>query len=336
MRLEARFREAKTLRARPSPGSGARPVVTRDHDEDDRTTAISMRCGRGAAGARPHRPPAKQARTPSGPPACFRHAAFGWRPRRSRRRTGDRCRGPAQAGRGRDRTHGSAVNAAARSGSSFAGRARMASTRAESASVTRRPRSAKFAAARRAPAPRRGAFAPARSKPQAAQSFWGRSDAWLNGANPCPQAGQRSSRRLPWRAQTIVVARRHCLRKYGCSSSARHCGQNCSQADCRRPRRPGERSARNGNKRARAPTRTSVMPPTAPGVRPVQRTSRSCTIAGSARSSRQDQAPEPRSSAGPNALGGTPLPKASRCSQLEMSSSGSGLATTGQWPGRRS
>ncbi len=34
------------------------------------------------------------------------------------------------------------------------------------------------------------------------------------------------------------------------------------------------------------------MPPTASGVRPVQRTSRSRTIAGSARSSRPDQAPE--------------------------------------------
>ena len=120
----------------------------------------------------------------------------------------------------------------------------------------------------------------------------GRSDAWLNGANPCPQAGQRSSRRLPWRAQAIVVARRHSLRKYGCSSSARHCGQNCSQAACRRPRRPGERSARNGNRSARAPAPASVMPPTAPGVRPVQRTSRSRTLAGSARSSRSDQAPE--------------------------------------------
>ncbi len=87
------------------PGSGARSVVTRDHDEDDRTAAISMRCGRSAAGARPHRPRAKQARTPSGPPACFRHAAFGWS-RRSSRRTGDQCRGPAQAGRGRDRTSG--------------------------------------------------------------------------------------------------------------------------------------------------------------------------------------------------------------------------------------
>ena len=65
-----------------------------------------MRCGRGAAGARPHRPRAKQARTPAAPPAFFRHAAFGWRPRWSRRRTGDRFRGPAQAGRGRDRTLG--------------------------------------------------------------------------------------------------------------------------------------------------------------------------------------------------------------------------------------
>ena len=35
-------------------------------------------------------------------------------------------------------------------------------------------------------------------------------------------------------------------------------------------------------------------------------------------------------------LGGRPLPKASRCSQLEMSSSGSGFATTGQWPDRKS
>ena len=85
------------------PGSG-RPVVTRDHDQDDRTAAISLRCGRGAAGARPHRPRAKQARTPRAPPAFFRHAAFGWRPRWSRRRTGDRFRRPAQAGRGRDRT----------------------------------------------------------------------------------------------------------------------------------------------------------------------------------------------------------------------------------------
>ena len=38
---------------RLEPGSGARSVVTRDHDEDDRTAAISMRCGRSAAGARP-------------------------------------------------------------------------------------------------------------------------------------------------------------------------------------------------------------------------------------------------------------------------------------------
>ena len=59
----------------------------------------------------------------------------------------------ASAGRARARSDvGSAVNAAARSESSFAGRARMASTTAEFASVTRRPRSAKFAAARRAPA----------------------------------------------------------------------------------------------------------------------------------------------------------------------------------------
>ena len=44
--------------------------------------------------------------------------------------------------------------------------------------------------------------------------FWGRSDAWLNGASPCPQAGQRSFRRLPWREQAIVVARRHSLRPW--------------------------------------------------------------------------------------------------------------------------
>src|SRR5271165_3348687 len=72
-----------------------------------------FRCG--AAGVRPRRPRAKQARTPAAPPALFRHAAFDWPPRWSRRRTGDRFRRPAQAGRGRDRTHESAVSAAARS-----------------------------------------------------------------------------------------------------------------------------------------------------------------------------------------------------------------------------
>lgn len=80
----------------------------------------------------------------------------------------------AHADRARARSDvGSAVNAAAHSGSSFAGRARMASTTAASASasVTRRPRAAKIAAARRAPARSRGAFALARLKPQAAQSF---------------------------------------------------------------------------------------------------------------------------------------------------------------------
>ena len=154
MRLEARSRGAKTLGA-GGPRQWARSVVTRDHDADDRTAAISMRCGRSAAGARPHRPPSKAGKDACGAPALFRHAAFGWRPRWSRRRTGDRCRGPAPAGRGRDRTHGSAVNAAACGGSSFAGKARMASTTAEFGSVTRRPRSAKFTAARRAPAPRR-------------------------------------------------------------------------------------------------------------------------------------------------------------------------------------
>ncbi len=277
---------------RLGPGSGARSVVTRDHDEDDRTAAISMRCGRSAAGARPHRPRAKQARTPSGPPACFRHAAFGWRPRRSRRRTGDRCRGPAQAGRGRDRTSGApstpplAADRASPAGRGWRRRGRSSRpSRAGRGPPNLRPRVGR---PRRDPAPSRWRD---RSRRRRNRSQ-GRSDAWLNGANACPQAGQRSSRRLPWRAQAIVVARRHCLRKYGCSSSARHCGQNCSQAACRRPRRPGERSARNGARSARAPIPARVMPPTASGVRPVQRTSRSRTIAGSARSSRPDQAPE--------------------------------------------
>ena len=59
-----------------------------------------------AAGARSHRPRAKPARTPGARPAFSRRFGLDWRPRSSRRRTGDQCRGPAPVGRGRARTSG--------------------------------------------------------------------------------------------------------------------------------------------------------------------------------------------------------------------------------------
>ena len=119
---------------RPVP---ERPVLTRGHEEDA-APGRSPESGRGAAGI------VQQA---------ARLAV-----RLSLRLTGDRFRRLAQAGRERDQTYGSAVNVAARSGSSAAGRARMASTTAAFASVTRRPRSAKLASARRVPIPGPGAI----------------------------------------------------------------------------------------------------------------------------------------------------------------------------------
>jgi hypothetical protein len=180
-----------------------------------RTTGLrrSLANRRGAAGARLHRPRAKPARTPAALPALFRRTAFGWSSRSSRRPTGDRFRRPAQAGRGPDRTSGApSTPPLAADRASPAGRG-----------WRRRRRGSRPSRVGRVPPnlrPRVG-----RPRPDAARSRWrdrsrrrrnrshGRSDAWLNGANPCPQAGQRSSRRLPWRAQAIVVARRHSLRK---------------------------------------------------------------------------------------------------------------------------
>ena len=91
----------------------------------------------------------------------------------------------ASAGRARARSDvGSAVNAAARSGSSFAGIARMASTRAESgpSRVGRGPPNLRLRVGR----PRRDA-APSRWRDRSRRRrnrSHGRSDAWLNGANP--------------------------------------------------------------------------------------------------------------------------------------------------------
>jgi len=104
-----------------------------------------------AAGARSHRPRAKPARTPGARPAFSRRFGLDWRPRSSRRRTGDQCRGPALAGRGRARTSGAlstpplAANRASPAGRGWRRRRRRPS-------VTRRPRAARIAAARRAPA----------------------------------------------------------------------------------------------------------------------------------------------------------------------------------------
>ena len=180
-----------------------------------RTTGLrrSLKMRPRAAGARPHRPRAKPARTPAAPPAFFRHTAFGWRPRSSRRRTGDRCRGPAQAGRGRDRTSGApSTPPLAADRASPAGRGwRRRRRRSRPSRVGRGPPNLRPRVGRR-----RLDAAPLRWRDRSRRRrnrSHGRSDAWLNGANPCPQSGQRSSRRLPWRAQAIVVARRHSLRK---------------------------------------------------------------------------------------------------------------------------
>lgn len=71
---------------------------------------------------------------------------------------------------------------------------------------------------------------------------------------PSPQRGHRSRRPHPCSQHEMRVAHRQHRRKYGASSPARHCGQNCSQVAALRPA-----TWRSGNSsRAPAPTLSAI------------------------------------------------------------------------------
>ena len=148
---------------------------------------------------------------------------------------------------------------------------------------------------------------------------------WAKAAMPSPQRGHRSRKPQPCSQHEMRVAHRQRRRKYGASSAARQCGQNCNQVEALRPT-----TWRSGNSSWISGPAPSVIIAIRARATPVCRYRTSSVPSGSAQSSRADHMPAPSPRTSLRWRGATPFASASRCSQLDSSSSAFGATVTGQ------
>lgn len=166
-----------------------------------------------------------------------------------------------------------------------------------------------------------------RSNPHRAQKYCGTNSLWSKVAMPARHAGHRSRSPQPCTKHDTRDASRHCRRKYGASSVARHCGQYCIQVERFRCAR-----SRSGSRRGAIAQPLVVIAATTSCGTPVWSASNPATWRGRRRSRRGDHilSSSPRTPA--NDRGAMPFASARRWSQLDSSSSGSGSTETGQQP----